>query len=649
MSTTARSITTRFRRTMVLLTGLWLAAAVHAGQATPDPRQPLRQGVQREALDAESRVLYDSVVNAVTPYARGLPAPLGVWLNSPAMAAHALPLYMYLRFGGDAGDAIHFPVRLVELAILVAAHEIRSQKQWSDHEATARQVGLEPAVIEIVRRDGALDSLGDQEAAIIRFGRELFRDRHVSSPTFERAQRLFGSAGVTDLAALLAFHEFLELTSYAAFDVLPTPPVGPAAPSQVPAPAATAAAEPAAAAVAGDPRVRLRQGVKREDLDAAGQRAYDLAVNAASAHPEGLPAPVGMPMWSPRFGEHVLAMYDYLRFGTQLDVRTKELAILMAARYDGSRIQWGTHGVNARRIGIEPRVIDIIASGAPADALADRDALVIRMGREMFGDKRVGPETFAQAVKLFGRKGVVDLAGIMAFYEFLYVSSNVAFDLEAGTNYAPPPPLPAAPAARTTPVRPADIDAGSGARLPRVRREDLDAQGRSVYDAIVRPDTAYAAGLPTPIGMWMHSPDMARVALPAFLYLRSATGLGARLTEVAILTTARETDCQYQWIQHERAALDAGVQPALLEAIRNRRTLDGFDERDVVVVRFGRELLRDRRMSAATFAQAEKLFGVRGVTDLAGLMGFYEFLYYSSNATFDIQLPAGQKPLLPLP
>ncbi len=397
-----------------------------------------------------------------------------------------------------------------------------------------------------------------------------------------------------------------------------------------------------------DPRVRLREGVKREDLDEQGKRTYDRAVNPASAHPDSLPAPVGMSMWSPRFGEHLLAMYDYLRFGTELDVRTKELAILMAARYDNSKIQWGTHGENARRIGIEPRVIDVIATGAPLDTLSEKDAVVIRMGREMFGDKRVGAQTFAQALKLFGRKGVTDLAGVMAFYEFLYISSNVAFDLESSTRFVAPPPLPGATSVRQMMQKGADIDPESGARLPRVRREDLDADGKQTYDAIVNPQTPYAAGLPSPIGMWMHSPEMARIVLPAYLYLRFGNGFGTRLTEVAILTTARETDCQYQWTTHEPMARAAGVEPGLLDVIKYRKSLDGLDAKDAVVVRFGRELFRDRRMTAETFAQAEQLLGLRGVTDLAGLMAFYEFLFYSSNATFDIQLPEGQLPLLPI-
>jgi 4-carboxymuconolactone decarboxylase len=202
---------------------LVLGGSALAQESSTDTRVRLREGVTREALDAEGQALYDSVVNAVTPYARGLPTPLGVWMHSPGMAKYALPLYMYLRFGGDAVDAIHFPVRLVELAILVTAHEIKSQHQWTAHEATSLKAGLEPRIIDVVKNGKSLDGVGEKEAAIVQFGRELFRNRRVGASTFTRAQRLFGAAGVTDLAGLMAFHEFLELSSFAAFDIPSSP------------------------------------------------------------------------------------------------------------------------------------------------------------------------------------------------------------------------------------------------------------------------------------------------------------------------------------------------------------------------------------------------------------------------------------------
>jgi 4-carboxymuconolactone decarboxylase len=158
------------RAVVPLMVMVWSASAL-AQQPSPDPRAGLREGVKREALDADGKKLYDSIVNATTPYGRGLPAPIGVWMHSPKMAEHVLPLYMYLRFGGDSGDAMYFPVRLVELAILVAAREINSQYQWTSHEPTARKVGLEPEIIDVVKYRRSSDGLGDKEATIISFGR----------------------------------------------------------------------------------------------------------------------------------------------------------------------------------------------------------------------------------------------------------------------------------------------------------------------------------------------------------------------------------------------------------------------------------------------------------------------------------------------
>ena len=194
---------------------------------------------------------------------------------------------------------------------------------------------------------------------------------------------------------------------------------------------------------------------------------------------------------------------------------------------------------------------------------------------------------------------------------------------------------------------PKDIDPGSRARLPYVKREDLDAEGKKTYDAIVNENTPYSHGLPAPIGMWMHSPKMAQHVLPEYMYLRFGNSFGTRLTELAILVASREINAQYEWTAHEPWALKAGVEPAIIDMVKYRRKVTGLGEKETLIIVFGRELLGDRKVTSATFAHAVKVFGEDGVTDLAGLMAFYQFLYTSSVVTFDIQLPAGSQPLLP--
>lgn len=194
---------------------------------------------------------------------------------------------------------------------------------------------------------------------------------------------------------------------------------------------------------------------------------------------------------------------------------------------------------------------------------------------------------------------------------------------------------------------PKDIDPGSRARLPYVKREDLDAEGKKTYDSIVNETTPYSHGFPAPIGMWMHSPKMAQHILPAYMYLRFGNSFGTRLTELAILVASREINAQYEWTAHEPWARNAGVEPQIIDMVKYRRSVTGLGEKETLIIVFGRELLGDKKVTSETFAHARKVFGEDGVTDLAGLMAFYQFLYTSSVVPFDIQIPAGAQPLLP--
>ena len=73
----------------------------------------------------------------------------------------------------------------------------------------------------------------------------------------------------------------------------------------------------------------------------------------------------------------------------------------------------------------------------------------------------------------------------------------------------------------------------------------------------------------------------------------------------------------------------------------------GLGETEAAIITYGRELLSRGRVSAETFANVLHLFGPRGTVDLTELMALYAATGIELNA-FDMQLNAGQKPLLPL-
>ena len=189
---------------------------------------------------------------------------------------------------------------------------------------------------------------------------------------------------------------------------------------------------------------------------------------------------------------------------------------------------------------------------------------------------------------------------------------------------------------------PDDVYPDSRNRLPLIQREEMDEQGQKAYDAAVSNPRSLA-GLQGPAGIRLHS---ARARESE--YLRYESDLGRRLTELAILVTAREVDQQFEWTVHEGVALQEGLEPAIIDVVRLRKPLTGLGEKEAAIIQLGREVFRKHRLSPDTFTRALQLFGNKTLVDLVSLMG-----NYASTAvlltTFDQQLPPGQKPLLPIP
>ncbi len=193
---------------------------------------------------------------------------------------------------------------------------------------------------------------------------------------------------------------------------------------------------------------------------------------------------------------------------------------------------------------------------------------------------------------------------------------------------------------------PSDIDPDSGSRLPLPRRENLPDAAREIFDQLAGPSSRSLVGLYGPGGLRLHSPDLAAVTQPVNSYLRWGTNLSGAIRETAILVTARAHDCQFEWAQHEPAALAEGVSQATVEIIRTNAPLDGLDDTEAAVVALGRALFEDRRVDAETYERAHAVFGTRDLVDLVSLMGMYAATA-ALLATFDIQLRPGQEARLP--
>ena len=213
-------------------------------------------------------------------------------------------------------------------------------------------------------------------------------------------------------------------------------------------------------------------------------------------------------------------------------------------------------------------------------------------------------------------------------------------------------PAPAArPALAQSPPRmesqmPSDIDPQSGFRLPLLKPEELDATARKTYEEAAAGTSL--AGLQGPAGVQLYSPRTTAHLRALNRYLRFEAGFSPRIREIAILTTAREMDSQFEWVAHEPEALKQGVPPAVIDAIKFRKDTAGLDATDALVITLGRQLWRDHEVTPDTFARLKTIFGPHKLVDLVLLMGNYAGTAALLTAV-DMQLHPGKTPLLPIP
>jgi len=180
---------------------------------------------------------------------------------------------------------------------------------------------------------------------------------------------------------------------------------------------------------------------KREDLDDAAKRIFDSHADPKGGSHAGLCGPGGIRLHSPRLAALNAPVSHYLRHEAGIPPRVRELTILATARELDNQFEWTAHEPVALRVGVPPEIIDIVKHRKPTDGLAETDAVVIEFGRELFGQRRVSPETFARALKLFGRRMLVDIVNTMGSYACT-AALLTAFDIQLHPGQEPLLPVP---------------------------------------------------------------------------------------------------------------------------------------------------------------------------------------------------------------
>jgi 4-carboxymuconolactone decarboxylase len=177
--------------------------------------------------------------------------------------------------------------------------------------------------------------------------------------------------------------------------------------------------------------------------------------------------------------------------------------------------------------------------------------------------------------------------------------------------------------------------------MPRIKlfnsREGLSSEQSAVYDAIVSGPRGKIQG---PLMAALHNPDLADKWQKLGASLRYGTSLPLRLSELVILVTARAWSCQLEWHLHEQYARAAGLEQAIIDAVK-AGDMSGVDDQAVIEAHdFCEELLRARRVSEPVYQRALARFGEVGVVEMTALSGYYTMVALTLNA-HEFPLPEG--------
>jgi 4-carboxymuconolactone decarboxylase len=122
---------------------------------------------------------------------------------------------------------------------------------------------------------------------------------------------------------------------------------------------------------------------------------------------------------SPDLGILLLEVSDFVRFKTSLPPRLSEFAILIAAQQWSQSYEWHAHYALAIKGGLDRQVLVDLAAGRRPQGMKEDEAALYDFCIEMYRDKKVSDASFKTARAAFGERGVMDVIGILGYYDLV--------------------------------------------------------------------------------------------------------------------------------------------------------------------------------------------------------------------------------------
>ena len=134
-----------------------------------------------------------------------------------------------------------------------------------------------------------------------------------------------------------------------------------------------------------------------------------------------------------------------------------------------------------------------------------------------------------------------------------------------------------------------------------------------------------------PFAVWLHAPEFGDLAQKLGAHCRYKTALPARLSEFAILCTARAWRAQYEWFAHAPMAEKAGVKPKTVADLRAGREPKSAPKDERAIFAFVQELYKTKRVSDRAYKRVHDVLGDAATVELVGILGYYVLVSFTLN------------------
>ena len=176
-------------------------------------------------------------------------------------------------------------------------------------------------------------------------------------------------------------------------------------------------------------------------------------------------------------------------------------------------------------------------------------------------------------------------------------------------------------------------------RLPIIEEAHMNEAQSRLREAIRSGPRGKSITPRGPFAVWLHAPEFGHLAQALGGHCRYKTALEPRLSEFAILCTARLWKAQYEWFAHAPMAEKAGVKPKTIAELRAGREPKSAPKDERAIYGFIRELYKTNRVSDRTYKRVHAFLGDAATVELVGILGYYVMISMTLNV-FRMMPPA---------